>query len=126
MQDKNQNDVVHGNRASKVSRGHNLDFDTRVTTGEKEIPKIRADVFFRLKQGEFMMYADGKDKRVEFKSANIQRALQKDSIKIQRRIWRLILREFKIKLTRYLINSKWLTRISNKNEKKCHNLQQLV
>ncbi len=34
-----------------ISRGHNLDFDTRITTGEKEIPKIRADVFFRLKQG---------------------------------------------------------------------------
>jgi len=39
MQDKNQNDLVHGNRASKESRGHSLDFDTRVTTGEKEIPK---------------------------------------------------------------------------------------
>ena len=32
-----------------ISRGHNFDFDTRITTGEKEIPKIRADVFFRLK-----------------------------------------------------------------------------
>ena len=56
-----------------------LDFDTRVTTGEKEIPKIRADVFFRLKQGGFITYADGKDKKVQFKLANIQRELPKES-----------------------------------------------
>ncbi|THV60775.1 type IV secretory system conjugative DNA transfer family protein [Flagellimonas alvinocaridis] len=58
-----------------ISRGHNLDFDTRITTGEKEIPKIRADVFFRLKQGEFITYADGKDKKVHFKLAKIQKKL---------------------------------------------------
>ena len=43
--------------------------------GEKEIPKIRADVFFRLKQGEFITYADGKDKKVQFKLAKIEREL---------------------------------------------------
>ncbi|WP_323674156.1 type IV secretory system conjugative DNA transfer family protein [Gelidibacter japonicus] len=111
MQDKIQNDMMYGDKASKailsnlsyqffgkvndpdtakyyesffeiikdptksVSRGHNLDFDTRVTTGEKEIPKIRADVFFRLKQGEFITYADGKDKRVQFKLQQIEREL---------------------------------------------------
>ncbi len=58
-----------------VSRGHSLDFDTRVTTGEKEIPKNRADVFFRLVQGEFITYADGKDKKVQFKLQNILREL---------------------------------------------------
>jgi hypothetical protein len=31
-----------------------------------------------LKQGEFITYADGKDKRVQFKLANIQRALPED------------------------------------------------
>ncbi len=60
-----------------VSRGHNLDFDTRETIGEKEIPKIRADVFFRLKQGEFITYADGNDKKVQFKLSKIQRQLPK-------------------------------------------------
>ena len=111
MQDKIQNDMMYGDKASKailsnlsyqffgkvndpdtakyyerffeiikdptksVSRGYNLDFDTRVTTGEKEIPKIRADVFFRLKQGEFITYADGKDKKVQFKLQNIKREL---------------------------------------------------
>ena len=40
-----------------------------------QTPKIRADVFFRLKQGEFITYADGKDKRVQFKLQKIQRAL---------------------------------------------------
>ncbi|MDL5512641.1 type IV secretion system DNA-binding domain-containing protein [Arenibacter sp. M-2] len=115
MQDKIQNDMMYGDKASKailsnlsyqffgkvndpdtakyyerffeiikdptksISRGHNLDFDTRITTGEKEIPKIRADVFFRLKQGEFITYADGKDKKVQFKLADIQRELPKES-----------------------------------------------
>ncbi|MCK0158897.1 type IV secretory system conjugative DNA transfer family protein [Cellulophaga sp. F20128] len=115
MQDKIQNDMMYGDKASKailsnlsyqffgkvndpdtakyyerffeivkdptksVSRGHNLDFDTRITTGEKEIPKIRADVFFRMKQGEFITYADGKDKKVHFKLSNIQRELPIES-----------------------------------------------
>ena len=115
MQDKIQNDMMYGDKASKailsnlsyqflgkvndpdtakyyerffeivkdptksVSRGHNLDFDTRITTGEKEIPKIRADVFFRLKQGEFITYADGKDKNVQFKLQRIQRELPQSS-----------------------------------------------
>lgn len=115
MQDKIQNDMMYGDKASKailsnlsyqffgkvndpdtakyyerffeiikdptksVSRGHNLDFDTRITTGEKEIPKIRADVFFRLKQGEFITYADGKDKKLQFKLANIKKELPNES-----------------------------------------------
>jgi len=109
MQDKIQNDMMYGDKASKailsnlsyqffgkvndpdtakyyerffeivsrpttsISRGYNLDFDTRVTTGEKENPKIRADAFFRLKQGEFITYADGKEQRIQFKFSNIQR-----------------------------------------------------
>ena len=115
MQDKIQNDMMYGDKASKailsnlsyqffgkvndpdtakyyerffeiikdptksISRGHNLDFDTRITTGEKEIPKIRADVFFRLKQGEFITYADGKDKKVQFKLADIRRGLPNET-----------------------------------------------
>jgi len=62
-----------------VSRGHNLNFDTRITTGEKEIPKIRADVFFRLKQGKFITYADGKDLKVQFKLQDIKKELPNDS-----------------------------------------------
>lgn len=116
MQDKIQNDMMYGDKASKailsnlsyqffgkvndpdtakyyerffeivkdptksISRGHNLDFDTRITTGEKEIPKIRADVFFRLKQGEFITYADGKDKKVQFQLQKIQRQLPENII----------------------------------------------
>lgn len=114
MQDKIQNDMMYGDKASKailsnlsyqffgkvndpdtakyyerffeiikdptksISRGHNLDFDTRITTGEKEIPKIRADVFFRLKQGEFITYADGRDEKVQIKLQKIRRELPKD------------------------------------------------
>lgn len=111
MQDKIQNDMMYGDKASKailsnlsyqffgkvndpdtakyyerffeivkrettsINRGYNLDFDTRVTTGEKEIPKIRADAFFRLKQGEFITYADGRDRKIQFKLQQIKRQL---------------------------------------------------
>ncbi len=56
---------------TSVNRGYNLNFDTRITTGEREVSKIRADVFFRLKQGEFITFADGKDRKVQFKLQNI-------------------------------------------------------
>lgn len=108
MQDKIQNDMLYGDKASKailsnlsyqffgkvndpdtakyyerffelvkkettsISKGHSLNFDTRITKGEKEVSKRRADVFFRLKQGEFIAFADGMDKRVQFKYPNIK------------------------------------------------------
>jgi type IV secretory pathway TraG/TraD family ATPase VirD4 len=111
MQDKIQNDMMYGDKASKailsnlsyqffgkvndpdtakyyerffeivkkettsVNRGHNLNFDTRITTGEREVSKIRADEFFRLKQGEFITFADGEDKKVQFKLSKIERRL---------------------------------------------------
>lgn len=115
MQDKIQNDMMYGDKASKailsnlsyqffgkvndpdtakyyerffeivkkettsVNRGYNLNFDTRITTGEREIPKIRADVFFRLKQGEFITYADGTDKKIQFKLSKIHRQLPQET-----------------------------------------------
>ena len=36
-------------------------------------------MFFRLRQGEFIMYADGKDKQLQFKLPKIQRELPTDS-----------------------------------------------
>ena len=111
MQDKIQNDMMYGDKASKailsnlsyqffgkvndpdtakyyerffeivksettsVNRGYNLNFDTRITTGEREVVKIRADVFFRLKQGEFITFADGEDKRVQFKLPKIEKRM---------------------------------------------------
>jgi type IV secretory pathway TraG/TraD family ATPase VirD4 len=113
MQDKVQNDMLYGDKASKailsnlsyqffgkvndpdtakyyerffelvkmkttsVNKGFNLNFDTRVTKGEKEVSKRRADIFFRLKQGEFIAFADGKDRKVQFKLQNIKRELPK-------------------------------------------------
>ena len=115
MQDKIQNDMMYGDKASKailsnlsyqffgkvndpdtakyyerffeivkkettsVNRGHNLNFDTRITTGEREVAKIRADVFFRLKEGEFITFADGKDRKVQFKLPKIEKRLPKKS-----------------------------------------------
>jgi len=109
MQDKIQNDMLYGDKASKailsnlsyqffgkvndpdtakyyerffelvkmettsVNKGFNLNFDTRITKGEKEVSKRRADVFFRLRQGEFIAFADGRDKRIQFKLQPIRK-----------------------------------------------------
>ncbi len=59
-----------------ISKSQNsLDFDSRISTGEKEVSKIRSDVFFRLKEGEFISFADGKDRKVQFKMPSIMREL---------------------------------------------------
>jgi len=112
MQDKIQNDMMYGEKASRailsnlsyqffgktndpdtakyyerffeiikketmsVSKGFNLNFDTRVTKGEKEVAKNRADTFYRLRQGEFVVFHDGKDKKVRFKTPKIKRELK--------------------------------------------------
>lgn len=116
MQDKIQNDMMYGDKASKailsnlsyqffgkvndpdtakyyerffeivkmkttsVNKGFNLNFDTRVTKGEKEVSKQRADVFFRLKQGEFITFADGKDKKVQMILPKIEKTLPQKSV----------------------------------------------
>ena len=58
-----------------VNKGYNLNFDTRVTKGEREVAKTRADVFYRLPQGGFVVLADGKDKRIQFKVPKVIRQL---------------------------------------------------
>jgi len=64
-------------QTKSVSKSSNWNFDARITKGEKEVSKIRSDVFFRLNRGEFISFADGKDKRVRFKKPDIQRVLPK-------------------------------------------------
>tara|TARA_B100000949_G_C14288205_1_gene455542 strand:+ start:364 stop:591 length:228 start_codon:yes stop_codon:yes gene_type:complete len=44
-----------------------------ITKGEKEVSKPRSDLFFRIKQGEFIAFSDGKDKRVRFALQPIQK-----------------------------------------------------
>ncbi|PRX57354.1 type IV secretory system conjugative DNA transfer family protein [Flagellimonas meridianipacifica] len=112
MQDKIQNDMMYGDKASKailsnlsyqffgkvndpetakyyerffeiiknptksVSKAANIfKTDTRITKGEREVSKRRADIFFRLKQGEFVTFADGRDKRVQFILPKIKKLL---------------------------------------------------
>ncbi len=111
MQDKIQNDMLYGEKASKailsnlsyqffgkvndpdtakyyerffeivknptrsVSKGTGLSWDARVTRGEKEVPKRRAEIFFKLKQGEFIAFADGKDRKVKFRLNYIKRTM---------------------------------------------------
>ncbi|MBS9462913.1 type IV secretory system conjugative DNA transfer family protein [Flagellimonas sp. 389] len=116
MQDKIQNDMLYGEKASKailsnlsyqffgkvndpdtakyyerffelvknptksISKGTGLSWDARITKGEKEVPKRRADIFFRLKQGEFIAFADGKDKKLKFKLLPIKRSRPKNKV----------------------------------------------
>lgn len=113
MQDKIQNDLLYGEKASKailsnlsyqffgkvndpdtakyyerffeiiktptksISKSSGLSFESRITKGEKEVSKRRADVFFRLRQGEFIAFADGKDKKLQFKLQTIQKEVPK-------------------------------------------------
>ncbi|TMU50740.1 type IV secretory system conjugative DNA transfer family protein [Flagellimonas algicola] len=58
-----------------VSKSTGLNLERRITEGEKEVSKRRADVFFRLRQGEFVVFADGKDRKVQFPKPEIFRGL---------------------------------------------------
>ncbi len=109
MQDKIQNDMLYGDKASKailsnlsyqffgkvndpdtakyyerffeivknptksISKGTGLSWEARITKGEKEVPKRRAEIFFRLKQGEFIAFADGEDRKIHFKHFDIHK-----------------------------------------------------
>ncbi|MBW8201946.1 type IV secretory system conjugative DNA transfer family protein, partial [Flagellimonas abyssi] len=58
-----------------VSKSSGLSLERRITEGEKEVSKRRAEVFFRLKQGEFVVFADGKDRKVQFRRPVIPKGL---------------------------------------------------
>ena len=60
------------NPTRSISRGTGLSWEARITKGEKEVPKRRAQIFFRLKQGEFIVFADGKDKKIRFERSCIR------------------------------------------------------
>ncbi|MBD0833805.1 TraM recognition domain-containing protein, partial [Aestuariibaculum sediminum] len=58
-----------------ISKNSGLSFESRITEGEREVSKRRANIFFRLRQGEFISFADGKDKKVKFKLQKISKEL---------------------------------------------------
>lgn len=62
-------------QSKSVNKGYNLNFDTRVTQSEREVAKARADAFYGLRQGEFVVFFDGKDKKVKFKFPKISKDL---------------------------------------------------
>mgnify|MGYP003624206758 CR=1 FL=1 len=64
-------------QSKSVNKGYNLNFDTRVTQSEREVAKTRADAFYRLRQGEFVVFFDGEDRKLRFKMPKIQRSLPK-------------------------------------------------
>ncbi|WP_240905208.1 type IV secretory system conjugative DNA transfer family protein [Flagellimonas oceani] len=49
--------------------------DTRITNIEREVGKVRSEEFFRLKQGEFIAFSDGKDRKVRFPVPKAERDL---------------------------------------------------
>nr|BFF38208.1 hypothetical protein BACY1_00130 [Tenacibaculum mesophilum] len=61
------------NPTKSISKSTGLSWDARITKGEKEVPKRRANLFFRLKPGEFVAFADGKDKKIQFKLQRINK-----------------------------------------------------
>ncbi|MAN27579.1 MULTISPECIES: TraM recognition domain-containing protein [Flavobacteriaceae] len=65
-----------------VSKSSGLSYESRITKGEREVSKRRADAFFRLKEGEFVAFADGKDKKVRFKLQDIVRKIPISKAKI--------------------------------------------
>lgn len=109
MQDKIQNDMLYGDKASKaiisnlsyqffgkandpdtakyyerffeivkkptrsVSKDAGWSSNSRITKGEKEVSKRRADEFFRLRTGEFVAFADGKDKKIRFRVPKMEK-----------------------------------------------------
>ena len=68
------------NPTKSISKAANLfKSDTRITKGEREVSKRRAEIFFKLKPGEFISFADGKDKKVKFYLPEIIRGLPEHS-----------------------------------------------
>lgn len=59
-----------------------MSLESRITKSEKEVSKRRADIFFRLKQGEFITFADGKDKKISFKLPKIEKSLPEKIIQL--------------------------------------------
>jgi len=51
--------------------------DTRITNIEREVGKVRSEEFFRLRQGEFIAFSDGKDRKVRFPVPKVERELPK-------------------------------------------------
>ncbi len=68
------------NPTHSISKATGLSWEARVTKGEREVPKRRAEIFFRLKQGEFIVFADGRDKKVRFRKAEIHRDLPEHKV----------------------------------------------
>tara|TARA_R100000501_G_C2625946_1_gene119503 strand:+ start:1362 stop:2945 length:1584 start_codon:yes stop_codon:yes gene_type:complete len=68
------------NPTKSISKAANIfKSDTRITKGEREVSKRRAEIFFKLKPGEFISFADGKDKKVKFHLPEISRELPAQS-----------------------------------------------
>lgn len=62
-------------KTRSVSKGMNLSFDTRITSSEKEVHRIRANQFFKLKTGQFIASSDAHSHLLTLPKKNLHRAL---------------------------------------------------
>lgn len=60
---------------TSVTKGEGINFDTRITRSKREVAKIRAELFFKLRPGEFVAYADGKERKLLFKREILKKEL---------------------------------------------------
>ena len=65
---------------TSISRSSGMTLESRITKGEKEVSKRRAGIFFRLKPGEFVTFADGKDRKVQFRLTKIEKTLPESNL----------------------------------------------
>lgn len=63
-----------------VYNRNGLSFESRIPKGEKEVSKRRADIFFRLRPGEFVAFANGKDRKLRFTLQKIERSMPKGRV----------------------------------------------
>ncbi|MBL7473315.1 type IV secretory system conjugative DNA transfer family protein [Robertkochia sp. 1368] len=62
-------------KTRSVSKGMNLSFDTRITSSEKEVHRIRANQFFKLQTGQFIASSDARSQLLTFPKKNLHRSL---------------------------------------------------
>ncbi len=60
-------------KTRSVHKSGGLSFDSKVTIGEKEVAKTRADAFYGLGAGEFIVLGDGRDRKVRFREPEIEK-----------------------------------------------------
>ena len=62
-------------KTRSVSKSMNLNFDTRITSSEKEVHRIRANQFFKLRTGQFLACSDADSQLLQLPKKYLHRSL---------------------------------------------------